>query len=194
MSNAEGEALLRNSSIDIHYSRHLKGSEKWVLHIFFFFITMSKKRIKGFLKGGIMRKLLTVFAFLGLLVYINSCGGGGDNPKAVMNDYFNVMDGFIAGMEKAETADDVVAAINKLSDGMKDLAPRMKALQENYPELKNMGNQGKLPEEFKEFEEKIKEMGPKMMGLTAKMMKFASDPKVMEAQKKMTEAMTSVFK
>jgi len=139
-----------------------------------------------------MRKLLMILVCLGLLISISACGGGDADPKAVLNDYFDVMNDFLTGMEKAESADDVVAAINKFSDGMEDLVPRMKSVQENYPELKNMGSQGKLPEEFKEFEEKFKELMPKMMGISAKLMKFATDPKVMEAQKKLTEAMSAL--
>ncbi|MGD2092143.1 MAG: hypothetical protein PVH61_38590 [Candidatus Aminicenantes bacterium] len=135
-------------------------------------------------------KKLSLLLVVGLFLLAFACGGGGDDPKSVMKDYFNVMDDFYSSVEKAENADDIVAAIDNFSKGIQELAPRMKKVQEQYPEL-NMKN-GKIPEEFKEFEEKINEIGPKMMGLMGKFAKYANDPKVQAAQQKMMEAMKAL--
>jgi hypothetical protein len=137
-----------------------------------------------------MKKLFLLLV-VGLFLLAYACGGGGDDPKSVMKDFFNVMDAFYTGVEKAENADAIVAAIDKFSEAMKELGPRMKKVQEQYPELKNMKD-GNIPAEFKEFEEKIKEIGPKMMGLMGKFMKYANDPKVQAAQQKMMEAMKAL--
>jgi phage shock protein A len=134
-----------------------------------------------------MKKLFSLL-LVGLFLLAYACGGGGDDPKSVMNDYFDAMDEFLSDMEKAASADEVVAALNEAADTLKKLKPRMMALEEKYPELKNMG-QGKLPEEFKEIEERMKKLMPKMMGLFGKIAKYAADPKVIEAQKRMQEAM-----
>ena len=134
-----------------------------------------------------MKKLFSMLV-VGLFLLAYACGGGGDDPKSVMNDYFDVMDGFINGLDKADSADAVVAAMENFAAKMKDLKPRMMALEEKYPELKKM-KQGQMPEEFKEFEDRFKEMMPKMMGIFGKIAQYANDPKVQEAQKKLDEAM-----
>ncbi len=135
-----------------------------------------------------MKKLFSLLV-VGLFLLVYACGGGGDDPKSVMKDYFDVMDGFVNGLEKAGSADDVVAVMDKFVVKMKDLKPRMKAMEEKYPELKKMGAEGKFPEAFKEFEGRFKEMMPKMMGVIGKISQYANDPKVVEANKKFEEIM-----
>lgn len=134
-----------------------------------------------------MKKLFSLLV-VGLFLLAYACGGGGDDPKSVMNDYFDVMEGFINGLDKADSADAVVAAMENFAAKMKELKPKMIALEEKYPELKKM-KQGQMPEEFKEFEDRFKEMMPKMMGIFGKIAQYANDPKVQEAQKKLEEAM-----
>ncbi len=138
-----------------------------------------------------MKNLVLFTVVVGLLVFVFACGGG-DSPKAVMNDYLSCMEDFSSTINNAKDADGVVAAINKFSNGMKDLVPRMKAMQEKHPELKTMGMDGKMPEEFKQFAERSKEIGTKMMGIFGKIGQYATDPKVMEAQKKLQEVMSSL--
>jgi hypothetical protein len=132
-----------------------------------------------------MKRILSVLAIVGLAI-LYACGGGGDDPKAVLGEFLDAMDGYMDGMAKAESADDVVKAIEKSIGKMKALAPKMKALAEKYPELK-MKPGNKLPPEFKEFEERMTEMGTKMMGAMGKAMKYMKDPKVVEALKKFEE-------
>ena len=136
-----------------------------------------------------MKKLFSLLV-VGLFLLAYACGGGGgDDPKSVMTDLFEVLDGFFASVEKADNADALVAAIDKFSEGMKAIAPRMKKVQEKYPELKDMNT---LPDELKEFEGKIKEIQPKFIGVMGKFMKYANDPKVQAAQQKMAEAMKAL--
>ena len=137
-----------------------------------------------------MKKLFSVLA-IGLLLMAYACGGG-DDPKTVMKDMLNLFDDLVGDLEKADDADAVVAALEKSAVAMKELAPRMKAAQEKFPALKDMKPGAKLPEEFKEFEKRFEELGPKMMGIMGKMMKYASDPKVTAAGKKWQEAMSAM--
>ena len=134
-----------------------------------------------------MKKLFSLLV-VGLFLMAYACGGGGDDPKSVMNDSLDAMEDLIYDLEGEDSADDVVAAMDKFVDKMKKLKPKVMALQEKYPELKNLG-QGKLPEEFKEVEERTSKLMPKMMGMFGKIAKYAADPKVIEAQKRMQEAM-----
>lgn len=135
-----------------------------------------------------MKKLFSLLV-VGLFLLAYACGGGGDDPKSVMNEYFDAMDDLINGLDKARSADDVVAVMEKVAAKIKEMKPRLMALEEKYPELKKMKTEGKMPEEFKEFEARLKEMMPKMMGVFGKIAKYANDPKVLEAQKKFDEAM-----
>jgi hypothetical protein len=138
-----------------------------------------------------MKKLFSVLV-VGLLLMVYACGGGGDDPKSVMNDMFDAFEDLINDMDKATSADDVVAALEKNVNAMKKLAPRMKAVQEKHPELKGMKPGAQLPEEFKEIQKRMEELGPKMGAVAMKMMQFAKDPKVMEASKKWEEAMKAM--
>jgi len=135
-----------------------------------------------------MKKITMILVGTCLLLGLVACGG--DTPKVVMNDMVSLLDTYVTSMDKAENADDIVRIINDFSEGMQELAPRMKAIQEKYPELKD-GVKGQLPEEFKEFEVKMKELGPRIMGTLSKMMQYANDPKVQEATKKFQEAMAT---
>jgi len=47
-----------------------------------------------------------------------------------------------------------------------------------------------MPEQFKEFEDRMKELGTKMFSSMGKLMKFMNDPKVKEAQRKLQKAMS----
>ena len=136
-----------------------------------------------------MKRLFSILTIISLFLILSACGGG-DTPKSVMNDYFNVMEDYLNGMEKADNADDIVGVIEKFSKKMKSLAPRMKAIMEKHPELKGMKG-GKLPEEYKDLNDRMQKIMPRMMGIFSKMMKYGNDPKVKEAQKKFQEAMSS---
>jgi hypothetical protein len=137
-----------------------------------------------------MKRILSVIAIVGLAM-IFACGGGND-PKVVMNDFMDIMDGYVDAMAKAGSADDMVSAVEKSAAKMKALIPKMKAVSEKYPALKNLKPGAKLPEEFKEFEERMTQMGTKMMGAMGNAMKYMKDPKVMAAMKKFEEAMSDL--
>lgn len=136
-----------------------------------------------------MKKLFSLLV-VGLFLLAYACGGGGgDDPKSVMNEIADTMEALVNDLDGSDSADDVVAAINKFADKMKELKVKVKALEEKYPELKNMGKDGEIPAEFKEYYDRMKELTPKLMGLFTKLQEFASDPKVMEAHKRLQEAM-----
>ncbi len=136
-----------------------------------------------------MKRLFSVLTIISLFLILSACGGG-DTPESVMNGYFNILEDYLNDMEKADSADDIVGAIETFSDKMKALAPRMKAIMEKHPELKGMKG-GKLPEEYKELNDRMQKLMPRMIGVFGKMMKYGNDPKVKEAQGKLQEAMSS---
>jgi uncharacterized coiled-coil DUF342 family protein len=135
-----------------------------------------------------MKKLFSLLV-VGLFLLAYACGGGGgDDPKSVMNAAADAFEALVNDLDGADSADEVVTAINKFADKMKELKPKIKAMEEKYPELKNMGK-GEMPEEYKDIENRMKELMPKLIGLFGKLQKYAADPKVIEAQKKLQEAM-----
>lgn len=133
-----------------------------------------------------MKKLLSVLA-VGLLVFAYACGGGGDDPKSVMDDMLKDMEALNAGLTGAETADDVVKALDAYTESLKAMAPRVKAMKEKNKDIDFKKNE--FPEELKEYEAKFKEIGPQLMAAMMKVSKFMKDPKALEAQKRFGEAM-----
>lgn len=136
-----------------------------------------------------MKKITMILVGTCLLLGLVACG---DTPEAAMGDMLNVMDTFADNMTAAENADQVVNALDKFSAGMQDIVPRMKALQEKYPELKTSMGEGKMPKGLEKFEERFKAVGLKVASASAKIMQYASDPKVLAAAKKFQEAMASL--
>ncbi len=134
-----------------------------------------------------MKKLFSVLV-VGLLLMVYACGGG-DDPKSVWNDMIDVVEDLINDMDKADNADDVVAAMEKAGAALEKLRPKMKAIEEKYPEFKGLKPGGKFPEELKDIEKRFMELMPKMMGMVGKMMQYKDDPKVQAAQKKLDEMM-----
>ena len=126
----------------------------------------------------------------GLLLGLAACGA--DTPEAAMEDMIVNMETFADKMTAADNADQIVDAIDTFSQGMQDLVPRMKALQEKHPELMDSMGEGKLPKGMEKLEERFKAVTLKIGGATAKMMQFATDPKVQEAAKKFQEAMNAL--
>ncbi len=138
-----------------------------------------------------MKRFLMVLITIFVVVMLTGCGKA-NTPQAVVGEMLDSFDSYIDNMNSASSADDVVAAMDKFAAEMKDIAPRLKALQEKYPELKSGMKGGQLPTEFKEFEGRFKEMQPKMMGLVGKMMQYMKDPKVQEAMKKFQTSMDAL--
>jgi hypothetical protein len=137
-----------------------------------------------------MKKTVLFLCIAVLALGLTACKGGGGK----YSDVIKVMDKYVASIEKfatsldgAKSADDVAAALDSLTAVTKELAPDMKALETKYPELKDQ--QQNPPEALKPIMDKVMAAGTKMMGAMSKVMQYAQDPKVMEAQKKYAEAM-----
>ncbi len=118
---------------------------------------------------------------------VPGCGGKYADAKKVNNEYMEVVQRYVDDLDKAEEAKDVAKAINRFVDGMESLWPKMKALSEKYPELKDRNNP---PEEMKEMQVQAQEMGKKMGKSMMKLMPYMSDPDVQKAQKRLQEVMT----
>ena len=118
---------------------------------------------------------------------LSACKGGGK-----YSDVQETMEKYIAGNEEmakaldgAKTAEDVVAAMNKMTETTKAIAPKMKEFDAKYPELKNQENP---PAELKPLMDRMMAVGMKLIETMQKIAPYLSDAKVQEAQAKLQEA------
>jgi len=151
-------------------------------------LTFSINRLLS-INGGLMKKLIMVALIMSVL-FVLSCKKA-DSLEGVMDDFMSVMNNYITNMEKANSADDVVRAIEKYTAEMKLIAPRLKKISEKYSQL-NSPNPQNLPPELQKYQKKIEELASKMFAVMGKMMQYGNDPKVQEASKKMNEAMEAM--
>lgn len=135
-----------------------------------------------------MKKTIIVL-FVSLLTMsflLIGCSDKYSDMEKVSEEYIALMEGYIADLDKIGNAKDAVKAMNKFTDGMEDLLPRMQKLSEKYPELKDTSNP---PEELKETQERAGEIGLKMAGSMMKLMPYMMDPEVQKAQNRLSTIM-----
>lgn len=123
---------------------------------------------------------------IGFVACKKKAGGQYADAIEVMEKYGAVMETYATEMDKVQDAKGVVAALNKLTGSMKDLVPKMKEMQNKYPDWKDVDT---APEEVKPFMKKIEEVAGKMMNASMKAMQYAQDPDVQAAQAKLQEVM-----
>jgi len=133
---------------------------------------------------------------LGLLVVLMivggiACGGGGKyaSAKALMGKQISIINRYADAMDKANNAQDVVAALNAYAADTKDLIPDLKKFQEQFPE---MNDQAEAPVELKPEMDKMQEAMGRMMTASMKAAQYMQDPAVQAAQKKLGEAMAGM--
>lgn len=140
-----------------------------------------------------MKKLVLVAGALLLLSGVAVYGGGVySEVKPLMEKMAMSLEKFITGLEKADNADDVVAALDNYSKEILNLVPKMKELINKYPELKELKEEETPPEELKPVMKKMEELGKRMFGVFAKVQQYTNEPKVKEAQKRWHKAMAAL--
>lgn len=136
-----------------------------------------------------MKKFTLVLITMLIMFVLTGCGKKADTPQAVMEELLDLFDTYFTNMEKVDDVDGAIAAMENFAVKMQELKPRMEALEKEHPELKTMFKGGNVPDEFKKYEERFKEIMPKMMTLSTKMMQYMQDPKFQEAMKKFQDVM-----
>ncbi|MCF8035501.1 MAG: hypothetical protein K9K62_01385 [Desulfobacteraceae bacterium] len=136
-----------------------------------------------------MKKNLMYLLCCVLLVFTFGCGGKYDDAVDVQEDFISLAGDYVAAMDSADSADKVAAAMNDYAAGLEEMAPRVREINEKYPELKNPDQQ---PEQFrqttKEHEAVMQKVGSSFM----KAMPYMGDPKVQQAQQRITLAMQNM--
>ncbi len=133
------------------------------------------------------RTTLITIPFICALL-LAACGRSNASPRGVMEKNLQIMEEFSRDMDKAGSASDVAAALDRYTQSLEALGPQILALQKSHPELARMDQDGSFPAEFKDLEEKFTAAGMQMMGAMMKIMPYMNDPKVQEAQNRMIAA------
>ncbi|MBN2205916.1 MAG: hypothetical protein JW742_00805 [Candidatus Aminicenantes bacterium] len=145
-----------------------------------------------------MRKAMILALALCLIGGIAACKKGGGDYAALgqyaeigptLDKFIAANEDFVTAIEKAASADEVAGALNAAAEKMTDLAPKMKAVIEKYPEFKTMDNP---PEELKPLNDRIQSVMGRLMAAMGKAAPFMSDPKVQAAQEKYSQAMAGM--
>ncbi|MFP4572707.1 MAG: hypothetical protein ACLFNW_07035 [Desulfobacterales bacterium] len=74
-----------------------------------------------------------------LLVFTFACGGKYSDAVEVQEDFIGLAGDFVDAMDSADSADKVATAMNNYADVLEDLMPRVREINEKYPELRNPG-------------------------------------------------------
>jgi hypothetical protein len=139
-----------------------------------------------------MKKTVLFLCIAVLAMGVFSCKGGGkySDVTSVMEKYKAGIEKFAAAMDGVKDADGVVTALNGLTEVTKSVAPQLKAFETKYPELKTQTENP--PAELKPLMDKMMAVSGKMMGAMGKIQQYMTDPKVMEANQKLSEATASM--
>jgi hypothetical protein len=140
-----------------------------------------------------MKKLVLAAAVFLLLFGLSVYGGGVySEVKQLMEKVVLLLEKLTVGLEEAEDADDVVAALDNYSSDILPMAPKMKKLIKKYPELKELKDENTCPEELKTVMEKIDKLGKRMLVGFLKVQQYTNDPKVKAAQIRWLKAMAAL--
>lgn len=130
---------------------------------------------------------VSVLISLSIMVLLNSCGGNIYSEAIKLNTQFvKLMETYLDDLNKSDSAKEVAKAINKYADGLEKIWPRMKAITDANPELKDKAN---LPEDVKESNKEAEAMGRKMASAFRKVMPHMRDPEVKKAQERLSKIM-----
>ena len=140
-----------------------------------------------------MRKLGSVSVVFLLLFGLAVYGSGVYSEfKLLMEKVVMSLEKLTAGLEEAEDADDVAAALDSYTNDILPLAPKMKELIKKYPELRELQDENTCPEELRPVMKKIDKLGKRMVGGLVKIQEYANDAKVKAAQIRWLKAMAAL--
>ncbi len=132
------------------------------------------------------RKIFAATFILCLLTAVANCGGSKYSDVIEVNDEFVGITGdYLSSLDKADSAKEVASAMDRFSDGLDEILPKMKKMKDKYPELKDPEN---IPEELKSSQKKAEEMSTQFATSFGKLFQYMRDPEVREAQKRLSEA------
>lgn len=130
---------------------------------------------------------MTLFAVLMAMSLLTvGCSGKYSEVKQANAEFVDVVEDYVADVDKVENAADAAKAINRFADGMEKVMPKMQALAEKFPELEGED----LPAELRELQAETEEVSQKMVASMMKIMNYMQDPEVMKAQERLVAMMS----
>jgi hypothetical protein len=136
-------------------------------------------------------------ALAGMLVFslmlVYACGSDKyADARSLMTEQAKVSEAYVNGLEKAGSADDVAAVIDKYTDDMKTLIPRIKAFREKHPDLAFMSGKATAPKELETESKRLEEATAKIQAATMNVMKYMMDQKVQKAMQRMAKELSGL--
>lgn len=134
-----------------------------------------------------------LFALVGFFILnLAACSSGKySDVKEAMVAQAKAMENYIDAMGKAESAEDVVAAIEGFTREMEKLLPEMQNTLAKHPGLQELEVP---PEELREQSEKMRELSGNFQTSMMKSMKYMQDPEVQRAMERQGKVMTEMAK
>ncbi len=138
-----------------------------------------------------MKRFLSVMVVLGFFSFaVIACSNDGTSEaKSLMQQQVTVIETYVEGLEKAQSADDMVQTVDRYSADMKKLIPRLKAFHDKYPDYDKDGIPKALEAELQRVEKASDRLPAAMMNS----MQYMTDPKVQEAMQRMTEELSGMY-
>ncbi len=133
-----------------------------------------------------IKRILTICLLSLVLVSFTACKGKYADAIEANNEYLSIVEQYSKDLDKASNAEEVVVAIDLFSKNLQKIAPKLKEIQEKYPELQDPN---KIPPKLKESLKKTEVVGEEMVKSFTKLMPYLSDPKVAKAQARMGKAL-----
>lgn len=131
--------------------------------------------------------ILTVVLLTAFMV--SGCGSDGSSTaESIIKDQADITENYVNDISSADSSEKVVAAIERYTEGMKKLIPKIKEFQKKYPEYQ----QGKVPEGVEADAKRLEESSAKIPGAMMKLTAYMMDSKVQLAIQKMGEEMSKL--
>jgi uncharacterized protein YjgD (DUF1641 family) len=136
------------------------------------------------------RQIVSSIFVLCILFLMVGCGGRTYSDYMEANkEFVQLMDEYVASLEKATSGKEITIAMNHFADGMEVLGPKMKAMEKKYAELDDVNNQ---PEQVRLSLQKAEEVAKKYPVSFSKIMPYMKEPEVQEAFKRVVKAMKTL--
>jgi len=138
-----------------------------------------------------MQRCLGSMGMVILTVLVIACGGKYDEAESTLNEYADAMEDYIGRMEKADSADAVVNAMQDFTEKMNALIPRLQEMNQKFPELASDRN---APKELETVSRRMGELSPKLQSAMMTAMPYMMDPQVQQAMTAQAQAMAQAGK
>lgn len=130
-----------------------------------------------------------------MVLVLGACSSDKYNDaRELFRDQAQVAEDYVTGLEEADSADDVADVIDKYTDDIVNIAPRIKAFHEKHPDMAGFFSGSAVPDELKEESERFKTAMGKVQGAAMNLMKYMNEPQVRAAFERMGNEMRNLGK